>query len=197
MFSKNMIDTVLYWLIDSEDERYYIVDLWERNTHTTETKIEICSLVLNAMIEIVVMEYNTLHIIYCIVVWCCSNRRRREDSIAQVIRSIAILPPWSPSSNVFHRYDNLCMSMSMSNSQLQLDAEESQVLRCSMSTTKPEIEIGKKHEIISSTGKKTTVPNVRIELTAFRFLVYFLDYETNALPTELTGPELRCRCTKN
>ena len=35
--------------------------------------------------------------------------------------------------------------------------------------------------------KRITLPNVRIELTAFRFLVEYLDYETNALPTELTG----------
>ena len=37
------------------------------------------------------------------------------------------------------------------------------------------------------------MPNVRIELTAFRLLfmepsAHDLDYETNALPTELTGP---------
>ena len=42
-------------------------------------------------------------------------------------------------------------------------------------------------QIKSNESHAKKLPNVRIELTAFRLLFDNLDYETNALPTELTG----------
>ena len=42
--------------------------------------------------------------------------------------------------------------------------------------------------------QKGTMPPVRIELTAFSFLVVCLDYETDALPTELRRPISLYQC---
>ena len=60
-----------------------------------------------------------------------------------------------------------------------------------LSTTNIEIT---RHE--TQHRQKRQLPNVRIELTAFRFLGVCLDYETNALPTELTGRALSPLSTK-
>jgi hypothetical protein len=47
---------------------------------------------------------------------------------------------------------------------------------------------GRTDHVNHDSVQKGRLPPVRIELTAFSWLFEFLDYETDALPTELKGP---------